>query len=240
MGGIVNVMGLSVNVITEREMIGLMKSYLRNDCMNIVYMISVGTLQGIANDSELIEAMNESKLILPAEKIILSKKRSHKIRGVVNSYKYFLYMLRNKDMAKKMYVIGKTEKLTESLTEILVQQNTDIEVAGMYSMDMGYDDETVINEINAAEADLLVVALDSPELESWIENNKSIIYTKLCVGLGDIAENIVKQNGKPPAWVKKLHLENIRYEIMQRKYSESRRKERILKTLLAEYNSKRE
>lgn len=44
MNGIADVMGLPVNVITEREFVGLVNAYLRNDVMNVVYMISVDTL----------------------------------------------------------------------------------------------------------------------------------------------------------------------------------------------------
>lgn len=240
MGGIVNVMSLSVNVITEREMSGLMKSYVSNDYMNIMYMISVGTCQAIANDPDIVNGMKEADLLLPAEKIVLSKSHTHKIRGVANSYRYFIYMLRNRDIFKSIYVIGKNEKETGQITEIFQKQNSDLIVCGTYSMDAGENDEAVINDINSNVPDVLVIAIDSPELESWIEEHKLKLYAKLCVGIGDMSDNIIKENSKPAKWVIRFGLENLYFERIKRKYSESRKKERILRALLADYNSKKE
>lgn len=239
MGGIVNVLGIPVNVVTERELSGLMKSYISNDYMNITYMISVGTCQVLSEKPELIEGMKQADLILPGEKIILSKSHTHKIRGVANSYRYFLYMLRNKDLFKKIFVIGKTEKETLQITEIFKNQNSVVEVCGTYSMDSGINDEAVINEINGTVPDVLVIALDSPDLEEWIEEHKLKVYAKLCVGIGDISDTIIKENAKLGKWVVRLGLENLYFERIKRKYSESRKQERILRTLLADYNSKR-
>lgn len=240
MGGIVNVLGLPINVITEKEMFGLMKSYVSNDYMNIMYMISVGTCQALAESQDMLNSMKTADLLLPAEKIVLSKSHTHKIRGVANSYRYFLYMLRNRNLFKRIYVIGKNERETDQITEIFQNQNEEITVCGKYSMDAGENDESVINDINSNVPDVLVISIDSPELEKWIEEHKLKLYAKLCVGLGDISDNIIKENAKPSKWIVKFGLENMYFERIKRKYSESRKQERILQTLLAEYNDKKE
>ena len=86
MNGIADVMGLPVNVITEREFVGLVNAYLRNDVMNVVYMISVDTLSYMSDMPEISETLKDSNLILPAEKLILSKSRVKKPRGGVMGY----------------------------------------------------------------------------------------------------------------------------------------------------------
>ena len=57
MNGIADVMGLPVNVITEREFVGLVNAYLRNDVMNVVYMISVDTLSYMSDMPEISETL---------------------------------------------------------------------------------------------------------------------------------------------------------------------------------------
>ena len=147
MGGIVNVLGLPVNIMTENEMTGLMKSYLANDYMNIIYMVSVNTYNAIVGDVELIENMKVADLILPGERILMSSLHNHKVKGIVNSYKYILYMLRKPDMFERLYVIGENEKSTEALIELFKRQNSNLEICGSYSAGLGSNDEIVINDI---------------------------------------------------------------------------------------------
>ena len=87
MGGIANVVGIPINVITERELLGLMKLYSSNDYMNVVYLISVSTCQNLVEQEEMKLSLKTADLVLPGEKILLSKTNRHKIRGVVNNYR---------------------------------------------------------------------------------------------------------------------------------------------------------
>ena len=238
MGGIVNVMGLSVNIMTENEFTSLMKTYVTNDYMNIVYMVSVDTYQALAGEDELMESMQIADLILPAERILMSSFHGRKIKGIVNSYRYLLYQLRKPDLFKKMCIIGNDNKSSLELADFLGSQNPELEVCGVYSIEAGYNDETVINDINSKEPDILIITIDSPQLERWILEHKSKIFVKVCVGLGNMSDVIIKENKPPAKWIVGLGLDKMYYDVMNRKYSANKKKERIMKTLIADYNSK--
>jgi len=239
MSGVIDVAGLSVNVLTEKEMTSFMRIFLSNDYMNIVYMISVDTCTYVYDKPDQIELLNGSDLLLPAEKIILSKRYRHTIRGVVRSYKNFFYVLKNKKFVKSLFIIGKNEKETEQLVDILHGLNEKINVCGTYSVDQEQDHETVINEINEKVPDIIITVLDIEQTQEWLAANRYKFNAKLCVALCDVSENIIKENISPPKWIVSLYLEKIYYRIIRKKYTENKKKERIFQALLADYKDKR-
>lgn len=240
MGILVDIMGLSVNIMTDKELLGLMKLYLGNDYMNIIYMFSVDTCSKIAGNEELTRIMDDADLRLPAEKIMLNKKYRHMHKGISNSYMSFLYMLRCKGLVKSMYVIGKTAKQTSKLVEVLSAQNEEINICGTYSLDSDENTETIVNEINSFAPEIIVLAIDTPDVQNWIKSNRQMLNSKLCVALCDIAEMIVIENAEPANWLKKIYFRSIVKMFLAKKYTENKKKERIFQTLLAEYNEKKE
>lgn len=240
MGFIVDIMGLSANVMTDKELFSLSGLYLGNDATNIIYMFSVDTLKNISGNIELLSIMNEADVCLPAEKMILNKQYRQSRIGMVKSYRSFLYMLKESDMVRSIYVVGKNEKITNGLADILVSQNEQIDICGTYSFSDDKSDESIVNDINSKAPYVLLLALDSPDIQRWMENNKHIINTKLCICLCDIAETIIKENEEPPKIIQALWLGNLYNRMIRRKYTENKKKERIFQSMLAEYNDKKE
>lgn len=240
MGEIVNVIGIPVNVINDKELSGIMHSYVSNDIMNIVYMISVGTLRSAAVMPAVKDAICGADIILPAEKMLLSKSERKKARNMVTDYEALLYLLRRHNIIKSVYILGSNQKNTQLFEQVLLQsRKSDITICGVHSMDEQYNDETIINEINSEVPDAVILAMDSPELENWLTSHRQKINAKMCIALADILEVIVKENTEPSAFVKKFGLEKLYYYLVRKKYAESKKNERILNSILAEYNKKR-
>lgn len=240
MNGIADVMGLPVNVITEREFAGLVNVFLKNDIMNVIYMVSVDTLSHMAGMTEISETLKDSDLILPAEKLILSKSKIKKLRFGVTNYRAFLHLLKDRCFIDTIYVIGSEQNYTEQLAEVLHDRNVNIDICGVQVLEPGGNDEAVINDVNSKVPDVIVLAMDSPELENWMKEHKSKLNAKLCVAFCDILEGIVKENIKPAGWITKLGLENVYNKLVVKKYYKSGKRERIFNELLAEYNNKKE
>lgn len=232
MSGLINVAGLSVNVLTEKEMTSVMKIFLSNDYMNIVYMISVDTCLYVADKPEQQDLLNGADLVLPAEKIILSKRYRHTIRGVVKSYENLFYVLKNRKFVKSIFIIGKTEKETADLEAIISELNERITICGTYSIDLDHDHEEVINEINGKVPDILITALDIASTQEWLVENRYKFNAKLCVAMCDVAETIIKENISPPKWIMKFGLEKLYYRMIRRKYTENKKKEKSFQSLL--------
>jgi len=240
MGILVDITGLSANIMTDKELLGLMKLYLGNDYMNIIYMFSVETCGKIVNNEQLTEIMNDADLRLPAEKLMLNRKYRHVHKGISNSYMSFLYMLRCKGLVNSMYVIGKNTKLTGKLVDIFKRQNEEINICGSYSADSDETHESIINEINSLAPDIIVLATDTPDAQNWLKDNAKMLNSKLCVALCDISEAIVVENAEPANLLQKIYYRSFISNLFTKKYTENKKKERIFQALLAEYNEKKE
>lgn len=241
MGTIVDIMGLSMNAVGDKELKGLVKTYMSSDAANIIYMVSVGTLKSVVEDADYTrEAADNAALVLPAEDIVLSRAGKRKIRSAVSSYRILLRIIGDLCKNKKVYVIGANQKETELFIQLFGRRNPGADMCGMYSMDAGYSDESVINDINTRVPDVLFLIFKSPELETWIAENRLKLNTRLVVGLGDVSDDMMMESSKPAKWIIKLGIENLYFNILKKKYMDSRKKERILDSLLAEYNKKSE
>lgn len=240
MGFVVDIMGLSANVMTDKELFSLSGLYLGNDAINIIYMFSVDTLKKVSGNDELLLVMNEADVCLPAERIILNKQYRQSRIGMVKSYRSFLYMLKASDMIRSVYVVGKNEKIIERLSDIMLSYDEKLDICGTYSFSDEKSDESVINDINSKAPYVLLLALDTPDIQRWVNNNKHIINTKLCICLCDIADTIIKENVEPPKVIQMLGLGRLYNSMIRRKYTENKKKERIFQSMLAEYNGKKE
>ena len=75
MGSLADIMGVPVNVLSDRELLGLMRLYMGNDYMNRIFMLSVDTFSFLSENPEQKSVMDDADLILPAEKIVLGKRQ---------------------------------------------------------------------------------------------------------------------------------------------------------------------
>ena len=82
------------------------------------------------------------------------------------------------------------EKLSEKYPGIVIAGTND----GYFS-----DDEPIIDKINAAKPDLLLVCLGAPKQEKWMKKNADKLSAKLAIGLGgslDVYAGVVELNTK--------------------------------------------
>ena len=240
MGFVVDIMGLSANVMTDKELYSLSGLYLGNDATNIMYMFSVDTLKKVSGNEELLAIMNEADVCLPAERTILNKQNRQMRIGMVKSYRNFFNMLKIAGLVRNVYLVGKNERIMESMTEVLLSYNPVLDICGRYSFSDEMSDESIVNDINSKAPNVLLLALDTPDVQKWIANNRHLINTKLCVCLCDISETIIKENVEPPRLIHILRLGKLYNSMIRRKYTESKKKERIFQAMLAEYNDKKE
>ncbi len=240
MNGIADVMGLPVNVITEREFAGLVRVFLGNDGMNVIYMISADTFLNISDMTDVSEVLKDSDLILPAEKLILSRSKIKKLRSGVTSYRAFLHLLKAGSNINTIYVTGSEQNYIEQLAGVIHDRNENVSICGVQMLEPGINDEAVINDVNGKAPDVIVFAMDSPVIENWMKEHKSKLNAKMCIVFCDILECMVKENLKPAKWIVRLGLEKSYNRFIVGKYYKSSKRERIFNELLAEYNNKKE
>jgi len=83
----------------------------------------------------------------------------------------------------RVFLLGASPRSNELACRRLQEQYPNLKLAGRHD---GYfeDDEPVIQQINAANPDMLFVAMGSPKQENWITRYRDRIVAPYCMGVG--------------------------------------------------------
>ena len=68
-------------------------------------------------------------------------------------------------------------------------------------------DEEILDAIEKANPDILLVALGSPKQEIWIDRNRHRLKVPVCVGIGSALDFISGKIGRAPIWMQRACLE---------------------------------
>jgi N-acetylglucosaminyldiphosphoundecaprenol N-acetyl-beta-D-mannosaminyltransferase len=106
----------------------------------------------------------------------------------------------------RIYLLGASEAANEGTYNTLKRKYPKLQIAGRHN---GYleKDKDVIEQINASRADLLFVAMGSPQQEIWIYEHVHQLQAKFFLGVGGAFDIISGQVKRAPSWVRRLGLE---------------------------------
>jgi N-acetylglucosaminyldiphosphoundecaprenol N-acetyl-beta-D-mannosaminyltransferase len=83
----------------------------------------------------------------------------------------------------RVFLLGASAEANRRATESLARKYPHLVIAGRHS---GYfsEPESILEQINSSSADLLFVAMGSPQQEFWITKYRARLNVKLCMGVG--------------------------------------------------------
>jgi N-acetylglucosaminyldiphosphoundecaprenol N-acetyl-beta-D-mannosaminyltransferase len=111
-----------------------------------------------------------------------------------------------------VYLLGAASNVSERAARRLQQQFPDLKIAG-YHDGFFTDHDKMINEINEAFPDILIVAMGVPLQEKWIHQHMDNLNTHLAVGVGAFLDFASGQVSRSPKWVRAFKMEWV-YRLM--------------------------
>ncbi len=116
---------------------------------------------------------------------------------------------------QSIYFLGSSPGVAKKAAKRLKKTYPGLKIAGYQH---GYFDQQnnsqVINKINAAKADILLVALGSPIQETWLVANADKLQCKTALAVGGLLDFYSGNIPRAPLWVRNLSLEWV-YRLMQ-------------------------
>ncbi len=138
----------------------------------------------------LMSAIRGAELVLPGDRGVFIASR---ILGMPLHYKMSApdfasaLLARLSGCAKNIFLVGASEKAAQYAADRIVERYPGIQIAG--TADGRFVDDTeIIDEINAASPDLLLVCLSSPKQELWLGDVSQELNTGLSLGVGAVLE----------------------------------------------------
>ncbi len=177
-------------------------------------------------DSAAAEAVADASLVLPDGigviygARILGRPLPEKVTGADFALRVFARMAGE---GRRLYLLGAKPGVAQTAGERLARQFPGLVIAGCHD---GYfsDDGPVIDGINAAGADFLLVCLGAPKQEKWMRANRDRLNVRLMAGLGgslDVYAGAVRR--APEVW------QRLNLEWLYRLIREPRRIGRVMK-----------
>ncbi len=182
----VNILGVHVNKYTMDEATKKAAELLETDECSMIFTPNSEILLYASNNPNFAELLNQGDMIIPDGigvvygAKILGEPLKERVAGfdlVCN----LLPILAEKK--KSIYLLGAKPGVAEMAAENLKAKYPDLVIAGTHD---GYfkEDDEVIESINAAKPDFLMVCLGFPKQEIWIYNNKHRLNAKVAIGAG--------------------------------------------------------
>jgi len=160
-------------------------------------------------NDELKSAVEGSALVLPDGigviygAKILGRPLKAKVGGADFSVRLLGIMA---ERGKKVFLLGSKPGVAEAAAEKMREMYPTLNVCGVND---GYfkDSGPVIEKINAAAPDFLMVCLGAPKQELWMKENAGSLKVPLMAGLGGTLDVYAGTAKRAPGWMLKLNLE---------------------------------
>ncbi|MCP5380910.1 MAG: WecB/TagA/CpsF family glycosyltransferase [Kordiimonadaceae bacterium] len=111
----------------------------------------------------------------------------------------------------KVFFFGGQDGIAEQAHEILNEKKCGLESVGYLNPGFGsvedMSSDEIIDEINEAKADFIIVSLGAKKGQAWIENNRDSLNAYVISHLGAVVNFIAGNVKRAPDWVQNLHLE---------------------------------
>jgi exopolysaccharide biosynthesis WecB/TagA/CpsF family protein/anti-anti-sigma factor len=123
-----------------------------------------------------------------------------------------------------LYLLGGKGDIAEQAARELQANNPGLRIVGVHApfvhtegdavTDSEAEDEEVLQRLNAADPDVLLIGFGNPKQELWFHRNRHRIRAGVTIGVGGTFEFIVGRVSRAPEWMQKTGVEWI-YRITQ-------------------------
>lgn len=205
----IDVMGVRFDNVTMTEALEKAKEMLQTEGADYVVTPNSEIVYEAMADQELEDLLNGASLVLPdGAGVVLGAKilgtpLKEKVAGVEFADGVLGLLA---ETGGSVYLLGSKPGVAELAAEKMLAKHPGLTIAGMAD---GYfkDEAAVVEQVNAANADVLFVCLGAPKQERFMVNHRAELNVKLMAGLGGSLDSFAGTVKRAPRWMIKLSLE---------------------------------
>lgn len=210
----VNVLGVGVSAINLEAAVETILGWLGENRQEYVCLAPVHAVMECYRSSELTRIYNRSGLTTPDGMPIvwLLRAKGHSTVGRVYGPDLMLALIRRSSSAgHRHYFYGGTPEVLDRLVLKLRGQFPDLCIVGSHAPPVrpltAEEDCAAVEAVNAAEPDILWVALGSPKQERWMAAHRDWIRAPVMVGVGAAFDFLSGAKPQAPLWIQRSGLE---------------------------------
>ena len=209
----VSVLGVQITDVTRRAAIELMERPLRaveHQCQAL-YIVNAHTLNLAADDPQYRDLLNQADIVFNDGTGVrwAARQRGIELRNNLNGTDLIPeFLAATGGRGYRYFMLGATPDTIRDAAVVARRQFSGWTLAGYHD---GYVHEergdAVIEQINAARVDLLLVGMGNPIQERWIHRHRTRLNVSLAVGIGGLFDHWIDKPKRAPLWVRRAGCE---------------------------------
>ena len=211
----VNILGVNVSNIANNELLDTLAKRIREKQKVQVCITPVNSVLAAIKDPEVLAVYNNAAFVLCDGMPI--KWASSFLNTPIQERITGLDLLPNLvELSAKnnfsVFLLGASPGVGEKLKQTILQQYPNCKVAGIYvppfmKVFSGIENDKMIQAVNDASPDILLVSLTAPKQDIWIAQNLHLVNAPVQVGIGGAFEVMAGLAKRSPKWMQSAGLE---------------------------------
>ncbi len=207
----IEMMGCKVDNLSMEETLQTIEGFILSGRPHQHVVVNVDKLVKASRDPELRQIINDCALInadgMPVvwASRLLGKGLKERVAGVDL---FESLMQRSAEKGWRVFLLGAREEVVSGVSSIYQNKYPDLTIAGYRN---GYwkpeEEAGVVQQVKAAKADLLFVAISSPKKEQFLGKYQEEMQIPFAMGVGGTFDVAVGKVKRAPVWMQKNGLE---------------------------------
>ncbi|NLM75836.1 MAG: WecB/TagA/CpsF family glycosyltransferase [Clostridiaceae bacterium] len=207
----VDIHGVKINNVTMEEALDCALKMLESDKPGRIYTPNSEIIMQAYRDKTLMSILNDADLLIPdgagvvLASRILNKNLKEKVSGIDLVKRIFE---NTKKRPASFFILGGKPGVAEKAAINIYSEYPKAKIVGYHH---GYFKEVqipeIIDQINKAKPEILLVGLGAPKQEKWIHNHYKQLSCKLIMGVGGTIDVFAGTATLAPEFMRKAGLE---------------------------------
>jgi len=207
----IEMMGCQIDNLSMEETLQTIEGFIKSGRPQQHVVVNVDKLVKASRDAELRRIINECALVnvdgMPVvwASRLLGKGLKERVAGIDL---FEALMQRSAEQGWRVFLLGAREEVVTEVASLYERKYPGLTVAGYRN---GYwkpeEEAAVVEQVKAAEADLLFVAISSPKKEQFLGRYQEEMKIPFAMGVGGTFDVAVGKVKRAPLWMQKSGLE---------------------------------
>jgi N-acetylglucosaminyldiphosphoundecaprenol N-acetyl-beta-D-mannosaminyltransferase len=210
----VNILGVGISAINMAMALDQLACWIEQRQRVYVAVCAVHPIVACQFDEDHRALLNHANMVTPDGMPLVFVSRIMGHPHVDRVYGPDLMLAFTERMAQRgysSYYYGGAEGVPELLAETLTQRFPGLKVVGTYSPPfralMPDEEQAIIDQINAAQPDVVWVGLGSPKQEFWMKKYRERLNAPVLIGVGAAFDFVTDRKPQAPRWMQRHALE---------------------------------
>ena len=217
----IDILGVKVDSVTMAQAVARVEGYMDERKNVLIATANAEMIMRATHDTELKDILNDAALVVPdgAGTVWAAHHLGYEMPERVAGFDLAQELMRIAPSKKqKVFFFGSAPGVAEKAKAKAEELYPGIEIVGTRD---GYfkpeDEPAIIEEIKAAQPDLLLAALGVPKQEKWLNAHLKELGVPVAIGVGGTLDVMAGVMKRAPYWMQKAKLEWLFRGLLQPK-----------------------